>query len=45
MFRQLMAFQTGSRHEAEAAPMRFVAARLNQSQMIALAAYGASLTP
>jgi cytochrome c553 len=45
LFRQLYAFRTGARAGAEAAPMSQVTARLGQSDMIALAAYAASLRP
>jgi cytochrome c553 len=45
IFRQLMAFQAGARRNPEAAPMRIETADLSQMQMIALAAYAASLKP
>lgn len=45
LFRQLYGFRTGARTAATAQPMRDVAARLTQSDMIAIAAYAASLTP
>lgn len=45
IFRQLMAFQAGARRNPEAAPMRIETAELSQAQMIALAAYAASLKP
>jgi cytochrome c553 len=45
LFRQLYTFETGARHGAGAAPMAAVAAHLNQSEMINLAAYVGSLRP
>ncbi|MDO6413472.1 hypothetical protein Q4F19_03665 [Sphingomonas sp. BIUV-7] len=45
MARQLIAFQTGARANAEAAPMRLIAARLTDREMIALSAYAATLKP
>jgi cytochrome c553 len=43
--RQLLAFRTGSRSAAAGAPMMPVAAQLNVDDMIAAAAYAASLEP
>lgn len=43
--RQLMAFKSGTRANAEAAPMREIAAGLKDRDMIALAAYAATLKP
>jgi cytochrome c553 len=43
--RQLMAFKAGTRANAEAAPMREIAAGLKDRDMIALAAYAATLKP
>lgn len=43
LVRQLMAFAAGTRANAEAAPMRTVAEKLTNDDMIALAAYAASL--
>lgn len=45
IFRQLLAFKTKARHDAEAAPMTAVAAQLTPSDMVAVAAYWASLKP
>ena len=45
IFRQLLAFKTGARHDAGAAPMAAVAAQLTPPDMIAAAAYWASLKP
>ena len=45
IFRQLLAFQTGARHNAEAAPMTAVSRQLTTPEMIAVAAYWASLEP
>jgi cytochrome c553 len=45
IFRQLLAFRTGARHDAAAAPMTAVAARLDTADMIAVAAYWGSLRP
>jgi len=45
IFRQLLAFQTGARHDVEAAPMTAVAAQLTTDDMVAVAAYWGSLTP
>ena len=45
LFRQLYGFQTGARTDPQAAPMRQLAGRLSQADMIALAAYAASRTP
>jgi cytochrome c553 len=45
LFRQLYAFRAGARGGPEAQPMRQVTTRLSQRDMIALAAYAASLTP
>lgn len=45
LFRQLYGFHTGARASPAAQPMRDVAARLTQADMIALAAYAASLAP
>jgi cytochrome c553 len=43
--RQLMAFKAGTRANPEAAPMREIAAGLKPRDMIALAAYAATLKP
>jgi len=43
--RQLLAFRTGSRSAAAGAPMMPVAAQMNVDDMIAAAAYAASLEP
>lgn len=43
--RQLFAFQSGARAGAASAPMRPVAAKLSEEQVIDLAAYAASLKP
>ena len=45
IMRQLVAFKSGARANAEAAPMRRVSAALDDKMMIALAAYSATLTP
>lgn len=45
IFRQLLAFQTGARHDPEAPPMTTVAAQLSSADMIAVAAYWGSLRP
>jgi cytochrome c553 len=45
LFRQLFAFQTGARADDAAGPMRQITAGLGQGDMIALAAYAASLRP
>lgn len=45
LFRQLVGFAAGTRAMPEAAPMRAVAASLPQADMIAAAAYAASLAP
>jgi cytochrome c553 len=45
MMRQLIAFKTGVRANAEASPMRRVTAKLDDRMMIALAAYSATLKP
>lgn len=45
LFRQLYAFQSGGRAGPQAAAMRQVTAKLSQADMIALAAYAASLPP
>ncbi len=45
MFRQLLAFQTGARNDADATPMKAVVAKLAPADMIALAAYVGSLKP
>ena len=45
LFRQLVGFAAGTRTAPEAAPMRAAAATLTQGDMIAAAAYAASLTP
>jgi len=45
MMRQLAAFQSGTRSNAEAAPMRAVAGPLDAPSMIAIASYAASLRP
>lgn len=45
MARQLMAFQSGARANAEAAPMRLIAGKLDDRQIIALSAYAATLKP
>ncbi len=43
--RQLLAFQTGPRHDVEAAPMTAVAEQLSPADMVAVAAYWGSLKP
>lgn len=45
LFRQLYAFQTGARGGDAAQPMQSVVAHLTQADMVALAAYAASLKP
>jgi cytochrome c553 len=45
LMRQLAAFKAGARANAEAAPMRAITASLDDRQMIALAAYAATLKP
>jgi cytochrome c553 len=45
LFRQLYAFQIGSRAGPQAAAMQRVTAKLSQADMIALAAYAGSLPP
>jgi cytochrome c553 len=45
MVRQLMGFKAGTRANAEAAPMRAVAEKLSNGDMVSLAAYAASLKP
>jgi cytochrome c553 len=45
LFRQLYGFQNGARSSTDAAPMKSVTAPLSQPDMIALAAYAASLKP
>jgi cytochrome c553 len=45
LFRQLYAFRIGARGGPQAAAMQQVAAKLSQADMIALAAYAASLRP
>lgn len=45
IYRQLLAFQTGARHNSEAAPMTAVSRQLTTPDMIAVAAYWASLEP
>ena len=45
LFRQLYGFHSGDRGGAAAQPMRAVAEKLSQADMIALAAYAASLSP
>jgi cytochrome c553 len=45
IFRQLLAFRSGARHDVDAAPMTAVAARLTPHEMIAVAAYWGSLRP
>lgn len=45
LFRQLYAFQTGTRHGEQAALMKPVVAKLTQKEMIDLAVYTASLEP
>lgn len=45
IFRQLLAFKTGARHDVEAAPMTAVAEQLSSADMVAAAAYFASLKP
>ena len=45
LFRQLYAFQTGSRNGAQAAVMKPVVARLTQKEMLDLSVYAASLEP
>ena len=43
--RQLLAFRSGARHDADAAPMTAVAAQLSDRDMVAVAAYWGSLKP
>jgi len=43
--RQLAAFHEGTRANPEAAPMRLIASQLSSKEMIAVAAYAASLKP
>jgi cytochrome c553 len=43
--RQLMAFHAGTRANAEAEPMRLIAAKLDDRQIIDLSAYVATLKP
>ena len=43
--RQLLAFRSGARHDAEAAPMTAVAAQLSDRDIVAVAAYWGSLKP
>ena len=45
LVRQLLAFRAGTRANEEAAPMRQIAAGLDDRQIIALAAYAATLKP
>jgi cytochrome c553 len=45
LLRQLAEFQVGTRHDAEAEPMRTIVRDLQSKQMIALAAYAATLKP
>jgi cytochrome c553 len=45
LLRQLIAFRTGTRASAQAAPMRALAATLSLDDMIAAAAYAGSLSP
>lgn len=45
LLRQLLAFRTGARASAAAAPMRMVTAELSLADMIAVAAYAGSLEP
>lgn len=45
LLRQLLAFRTGARASAAAAPMRMVTAELTLADMIAVAAYAGSLEP
>ncbi len=45
LMRQLVAFRTGARDTTAAAPMKPVVAQLDVDEMIALAAYAASLAP
>ena len=45
VYRQLLAFRGNGRQGREAAPMRAIASRLTDPQMIALAGYAASLKP
>ena len=45
LLRQLLAFRTGARASAAAAPMRMVTAELSLAEMIAVAAYAGSLEP
>jgi cytochrome c553 len=45
LFRQLLGFSRGDRHTAAAAPMIETAAKLKPNEMVALAAYAASLAP
>lgn len=43
--RQLLAFQSGARHDAAAAPMTAVTGKLSMTDMVDVAAYWASLKP
>ncbi len=45
IFRQLIAFRTGARHDDGAAPMTAVAGKLTPADMVAVAAYWGSLRP
>jgi len=45
LFRQLLAFHNQARREPAAGDMQYVSAKLNQSDMINLAAYAANLKP
>jgi cytochrome c553 len=45
LLRQLLAFRTDTRRAPAAAPMRAVAATLSLEDMIAAAAYAATLNP
>jgi cytochrome c553 len=45
LVRQLAAFASGARNDAGAAPMRVVAAKLKQREIIDVAAYAATLRP
>jgi cytochrome c553 len=45
LLRQLFAFRTGTRASAAGAPMRDLAAKLDLDDMIAAAAYAATLAP
>lgn len=45
LLRQLLAFRTGTRSDAEAGAMRTITASLSVDDMVALAAYAGSLTP